>query len=221
MKIRLHADALFTGRSAKLSGRAGALLDETAQEIKTKAMRPLTIVGHTDGRGDDSDNLKLSEERAEAVMKAMKSRLGGDFTYTTSGKGEAEPVAEEGGEDDAKARARNARVEIAYQVKRPADAVPNPPGGPSANPPGGPSGRCPGRPACHRAGRAVGACARRSVRRIGRRCVGASACGSAREVAQSAHRPAVGHAWESARRGEPQRRSGGVPGRGRGEGRQP
>lgn len=146
VKIRLHADALFTGRSAKLSGRAGALLDETAQEIKTKAMRPLTIVGHTDGRGDDSDNLKLSEERAEAVMKAMKSRLGGDFTYTTSGKGEAEPVAEEGGEDDAKARARNARVEIAYQVKRPADAVPNPPGGPSASTPGGPPATAPGRP---------------------------------------------------------------------------
>lgn len=131
--VNLHTDVLFATGSAELSGRAKAVLDEAAEEIKAKAMRPLTFEGHTDGKGGDADNLKLSKERAEAVLKEMKSRLGDGFTYTASGKGEAEPVAEEGGADDAKARARNRRVEISYQVKRPSAGSASP----SASPSGG------------------------------------------------------------------------------------
>ncbi|MGP4026445.1 OmpA family protein [Actinomadura sp. 3N407] len=116
--VNLHTDVLFATGSAELSGRAKTVLDEAAEEIKAKAMRPLTFEGHTDSKGGDDDNLKLSKERAEAVLKEMKARLGDGFTYTASGKGEAEPVAKEGGADDAKARARNRRVEISYQVKQ-------------------------------------------------------------------------------------------------------
>lgn len=116
--VNLRADVLFDTDSAKLSSRAKAVLDEAAQQIKAKAAQSLTFEGHTDSKGSDSHNLKLSEERAQAVMKEMKSRLGDGFTYTASGKGEAEPVAKEGGSDDAAARARNRRVEISYKVKQ-------------------------------------------------------------------------------------------------------
>ncbi|QKW39642.1 OmpA family protein [Actinomadura sp. NAK00032] len=116
--VNLRADVLFDTDSAKLSSRAKAVLDEAAQQIKAKASQALTFEGHTDSKGDDAHNLKLSEERAQAVVKEMKSRLGSGFTYTASGKGEAEPVAKEGGSDDAAARARNRRVEISYQVKQ-------------------------------------------------------------------------------------------------------
>ncbi|MFG2087406.1 MULTISPECIES: OmpA family protein [unclassified Spirillospora] len=124
--VDLHTDVLFATGSAELSGRAKTVLDQAAQEIKAKAMSPLTFEGHTDGEGGDADNLKLSKERAEAVLKEMKSRLGDGYTYTSRGMGEAEPVAEEGGADDAKARARNRRVEITYQVKRPPAGSPSP-----------------------------------------------------------------------------------------------
>ncbi|WP_165970613.1 OmpA family protein [Actinomadura sp. 6K520] len=125
--VGLHTDALFEKTSADLSGRAGAVLDETARAIKAKAMGPLRFVGHTDSRGDDAANVELSKERAEAVMREMKSRLGDGFSYSASGRGEAEPIAAEGGEDDAKARRRNRRVEITYEVKRPETPSPSAP----------------------------------------------------------------------------------------------
>ncbi|MVZ99154.1 OmpA family protein [Actinomadura sp. LD22] len=124
--MNLRTDVLFAFNSAKLSGRAKSVLDEAAQEIKAKAdpdKRPLTFDGHTDSKGSDSYNLKLSRQRAEAVMNEMKKRLGDAFKYSAHGKGEAEPVAKEGGKDDAQARARNRRVEISYVVRQQTDGT--------------------------------------------------------------------------------------------------
>ncbi|MGK5552575.1 OmpA family protein [Actinomadura kijaniata] len=120
VRLSLRADALFASGKATLGARAGRVLDEAVKGIKAEAdpARPLTVNGHTDGKGADDDNLKLSRERAEAVEKELRSRLGGDFKYTTSGRGEQDPVAKEGGADDARARSRNARVEISYAVRR-------------------------------------------------------------------------------------------------------
>ena len=121
VKMNLRTDVLFDFNSAKLSGRAKGVLDEAAQEIKAKAdpaKRPLTIDGHTDSKGSDQYNLKLSRERAEAVTKQLQARLGSQFKYSPHGKGESELIAKEGGPDDAKARARNRRVEISYVVRQ-------------------------------------------------------------------------------------------------------
>ncbi|MBE1531913.1 OmpA family protein [Actinomadura algeriensis] len=123
--VNLRTDVLFAFDSAKLSGRSKQVLDEAAQEIKAKAdpdKRPLTFNGHTDSKGADDYNLKLSRERAEAVMAEMEKRLGGAFKYSAHGKGEAEPIAKEGGKDDEKARARNRRVEIQYEVREVTEA---------------------------------------------------------------------------------------------------
>ncbi|TDB92240.1 OmpA family protein, partial [Actinomadura sp. 7K534] len=119
--VGLHADAVFEKSSANLARRAGTLLDEIAREIKAKAVGSLNFEGHTDSGGDDTANVELSKERAEAVMREMKSRLGDGFSYTASGRGAAEPIAVE---DDAEARERNRRVEITYEVKRPETASP-------------------------------------------------------------------------------------------------
>ncbi|MEU5876116.1 OmpA family protein [Spirillospora sp. NPDC047279] len=121
VKVNLRADVLFAVDSAELSGRAKAVLDQAAQEIKAKADpagKPLTIDGHTDSEGETDANLELSTERAEAVTKELKARLGGTYRYTTTGKGETRLIAKEGGADDAQARSRNRRVEISYVVRR-------------------------------------------------------------------------------------------------------
>ncbi|MEU5990578.1 OmpA family protein [Spirillospora sp. NPDC047418] len=102
--VSLRADALFDGASAKLSSRAKTVLDDAAQQMKTKATGALTFEGHT-GENDS----KLSKDRADAVLKEMKTRLGDGFTYTASGKGNTEPVAKDA--------ARNNRVEISYKLK--------------------------------------------------------------------------------------------------------
>ncbi|MFI0449411.1 OmpA family protein [Actinomadura sp. 6N118] len=119
--VNLRTDVLFAVDSAKLSGRAKAVLDQAAQEIKAKAdsaKQPLTVTGHTDSKGADDHNLKLSRERAEAVAKELKTRLGESYRYSTEGKGETALIAKEGDKDDAQARARNRRVEISYVVRQ-------------------------------------------------------------------------------------------------------
>ncbi|WP_433331788.1 OmpA family protein [Spirillospora sp. CA-294931] len=121
VKMNLRSDVMFAFNSAKLSSQAKQILDQAAAEIKQKAdpqKRPLTFNGHTDSKGSDQYNLKLSRDRAETVSKELKNRLGGTFKYSAHGKGEAELIAKEGGKDDAKARARNRRVEISYVVRQ-------------------------------------------------------------------------------------------------------
>ncbi|PRX05235.1 UNVERIFIED_ORG: outer membrane protein OmpA-like peptidoglycan-associated protein [Actinomadura viridilutea] len=118
--LSLRADALFDSDSDKPSARARQVLDQAAADIRQKAdpARPIAVDGHTDSAGDASRNLDLSRRRAEAVVKELKNRLGASFTFTATGKGEADPVAKEGGSGDAAARARNRRVVISYRVRQ-------------------------------------------------------------------------------------------------------
>ncbi|NVI89121.1 hypothetical protein [Actinomadura sp. BRA 177] len=108
--VSLRGDVLFDGDAAKLSSRAKAVLDDAAQQIKTKATGALAFEGHT-GEKDT----KLSKDRAEAVMKEMKTRLGDGFTYAASGKGNSEPVAKDAN-----------RVEISYRAKASARGTTSP-----------------------------------------------------------------------------------------------
>jgi hypothetical protein len=92
-----------------------------AAETKAKAdpaRPPILITGHTDGKGTHDYNMSLSQRRADAVLKELRARLGTAYRYKAEGKGETEPVAEEGGPDDEKARQRNRRVEISYRIRQ-------------------------------------------------------------------------------------------------------
>lgn len=70
----------------------------------------LNIVGHTDSDGTDESNMKLSKDRAEAVKKALVSVYGiSEDRLSSEGKGEAEPVADNG---TSQGKAQNRRVEF-------------------------------------------------------------------------------------------------------------
>ncbi|MGI5153796.1 OmpA family protein [Microbispora sp. CA-102843] len=119
--VGLRTDVLFAFDSDRLTARARAVLDDVAKETREKAdpgKPPILIEGHTDGKGTHAYNMALSLRRAEAVRKELQARLGGAYRYRATGKGETEPVAREGGADDEKARAKNRRVEISYQIKQ-------------------------------------------------------------------------------------------------------
>ncbi|MFE1100156.1 OmpA family protein [Nocardiopsis alba] len=118
-RVDLDADVLFDFDESELTDEAAATLDEVVAETREKAdpeLPPITIVGHTDGKGDDDHNGPLSEARAEAVRAYLEEELGQDYEYESEGRGSDEPVAEEGGDDDEEARARNRRVEISYNI---------------------------------------------------------------------------------------------------------
>jgi OmpA-OmpF porin, OOP family len=54
----------------------------------------LHVVGHTDSRGSDKYNQKLSEQRAESVKKYLVGEAVAPEMITAEGKGEAEPIGD-------------------------------------------------------------------------------------------------------------------------------
>lgn len=112
---------LFSFDSARLSGRAKAVLDSVAAETRAKAdpaKPPILVTGHTDGKGTHPYNVKLSTRRAAVVRRELQARLGTAYRYRAVGRAETEPIAKEGGANDAAARRKNRRVEISYRIKQ-------------------------------------------------------------------------------------------------------
>lgn len=119
--IALHSDVMFEFDKTELTDDAAAIVKKAAMSLKANVdpeESEITVIGHTDGKGTDAYNAELSEQRAETVSKILEDELGGDYRFAIEGRGAAEPVAEEGGDDDEEARARNRRVEFSYKVDR-------------------------------------------------------------------------------------------------------
>ncbi|MCD0448721.1 OmpA family protein [Actinocorallia sp. API 0066] len=122
-RIGLRTDVLFAHDSDKLSPASKDVLDQAAADIRARAGLELRITGHTDDSGTDSYNLALSQRRVKAVERELRARLGSGYKYLAKGVGEAEPAVKPSGPRDDAARARNRRVEIAYEL-RPQEPVP-------------------------------------------------------------------------------------------------
>lgn len=115
-RVSLAADTLFAFDKATLTPEAQANLIRTAALVREGGDDTVTVTGHTDAKGEDGYNLALSRRRADAVVAWLRGQPGlAARSYTTVGKGETEPVADEtaaDGGDDAQARARNRRVTV-------------------------------------------------------------------------------------------------------------
>jgi outer membrane protein OmpA-like peptidoglycan-associated protein len=91
------------------------VLDEAAQILKDNPSAKVTIEGHTDSKGTDAYNQKLSERRAQAVKHDLVSKGVMADRLDTVGKGEKEPVAPNttpNGKDNPEGRAMNRRAEL-------------------------------------------------------------------------------------------------------------
>ncbi|ANQ86360.1 lipoprotein attached to the membrane by a lipid anchor [Azoarcus olearius] len=89
------------------------VLDSLVAPLAARPGVGIKVIGHTDGLGSEMYNLKLSIQRAEAVMEYLRSRGIAFDRLSADGKGETEPIA-----DNAKeaTRARNRRVEIVLRA---------------------------------------------------------------------------------------------------------
>jgi outer membrane protein OmpA-like peptidoglycan-associated protein len=114
--VDLAADVLFDFDAATLSAEAPSRLAKAAELIRQAGGGAVTVVGHTDAKGDDAYNQKLSLARADAVAKWLSSSGGVPIDrLKTQGRGETEPVApntDPMGKDDPSGRARNRRVSL-------------------------------------------------------------------------------------------------------------
>lgn len=110
--VALASDVLFATDEYELTPEAESRVDEVAGRIQEVAREgEVAVVGHTDDVASEAYNLELSVKRAESVAVRLGPALGSDFTVTTEGRGESEPVAEG---TSSEARAANRRVEIRF-----------------------------------------------------------------------------------------------------------
>ena len=100
---------LFETGKATLKPESMEEIQKVADYMKKNPSARFEVQGHTDNQGSDAVNDPLSQQRAEAVVKALEG-LGVDgFNLRAVGKGSHEPVADNG--TDA-GRAKNRRVEF-------------------------------------------------------------------------------------------------------------
>jgi outer membrane protein OmpA-like peptidoglycan-associated protein len=118
VKITLAADVLFRFNRASLTARARSRIAEAAQRVRQGKPSAVRIVGHTDSKGSDAYNDRLSQRRAKAVARALRTALGAAApALKTEGRGESEPVApntKDDGSDNPRGRARNRRVTVTF-----------------------------------------------------------------------------------------------------------
>jgi outer membrane protein OmpA-like peptidoglycan-associated protein len=103
----------FASDSAVLGEDSAATLAEMAKLLKAQPALKVYIVGHTDDSGSLAHNLALSQQRAEAVVKALETQYGiAPARLAAKGLASYAPVASN--RDDA-GKARNRRVELVEQ----------------------------------------------------------------------------------------------------------
>lgn len=111
--ITLDGQVLFVTGKSELLPIARDRLNQVAQSLKELDDDKLvSIEGFTDSRGADATNLKLSQDRANAVKDYLVSQGVKPEKVRAIGHGEASPVASN---DTPEGRANNRRVEIVVQ----------------------------------------------------------------------------------------------------------
>jgi outer membrane protein OmpA-like peptidoglycan-associated protein len=113
-RLLIKADTLFDFDKYTLTEKSAAVLSQLGPALKQFGVHPITIEGHTDAKGSDDYNQKLSEKRAEIVRDWLVYYK---FIPAASvaGFGKRQPVAPNtnpDGSDNPEGRALNRRVEI-------------------------------------------------------------------------------------------------------------
>jgi OOP family OmpA-OmpF porin len=101
----------FEFDSDRLTADSTVILDQAVAVLKQRPNAAVEVQGHTDARGKDAYNLKLSERRARAVQDYLVKAGIPAGQLTATGYGEANPVASN---DTDEGRAENRRVDLKF-----------------------------------------------------------------------------------------------------------
>jgi len=102
-------DVLFAVGKAEVAPGGQRSIDQLAQFLKTYPRRRVLIEGHTDNTGNEDFNVKLSQQRADAVRSLLVARGIAPERIATRGHGPKYPIVEN---DTPAGRQQNRRVEI-------------------------------------------------------------------------------------------------------------
>lgn len=99
----------FATGSATLLKKSYTSLNEVAKLLKDNADLMIEVSGHTDNTGTDKINNRLSQSRADAVAKYLKSKGAKAAQISSKGYGSTQPIADN---STAEGKAKNRRVEL-------------------------------------------------------------------------------------------------------------
>jgi len=107
----------FDSGKAELKRNHLIMLDKVRKAIELSNTELTTIEGHTDSYGGDESNLVLSEERAQAVVAHLQTRmtLAPGAAMNAVGYGETRPIANN--ETEA-GREKNRRIDVVIQLTK-------------------------------------------------------------------------------------------------------
>ncbi len=93
LSITMKSDVLFDTGSSLIKPGGYDEIARIAEILNRYPQTRVTIEGHTDSSGSESNNMKLSRERARAVGEALAARGVDPGRITTVGLGESRPIA--------------------------------------------------------------------------------------------------------------------------------
>ncbi len=102
-------NVLFETGKANLKNTSFKAIDELASAMATKTTMEVEIIGHTDNVGNKDENLKLSQERAQAVRSYLVKKGIDAHRITAKGYGDTKPVADN---NTAAGKQQNRRTEV-------------------------------------------------------------------------------------------------------------
>ena len=107
--IRIHQQVYFDVGRASIREVSFTVLNTVAQVLADHPTVQIEVGGHTDSRGRDSSNLRLSQARADAVLEHLVGRGIDRSRLRARGYGETRPIESNNTESG---RAANRRVEF-------------------------------------------------------------------------------------------------------------
>ena len=114
IRCSFAADALFEPGEAALTPAA---IDELERIVaETSDISRVTVEGHTDHRGSDSENLALSQARADVTAAALVAAGIDDGIISAVGRGESEAAQGDPSESE---MAADRRVDVVIEADVP------------------------------------------------------------------------------------------------------
>jgi outer membrane protein OmpA-like peptidoglycan-associated protein len=110
-KIEILDKVYFATGKARIRAQSYRLLDNVAAVLAAHPeIAKVRVEGHTDDQGDDGENLRLSQERADAVRAYLVGKGKVDAArLEAAGYGETRPIKDNATDEG---RAENRRVEF-------------------------------------------------------------------------------------------------------------